>query len=504
MKKLLIATFSLLFGLLVLTACENQTDGLLPEPTAQAAPPEYVLAAVKLQYPNATNVKITVIQPNKIWRVEFTVNGEIFETFIDENGKTITNGRLGTVDENEALEKVLAYIRAQKRNFMTIQVRKIRHPESRNLLYFTVIEFTYYIPEGNYANDTRFAYLFDRRGDFMEKKSIRVDNSYKINQAPANGEIRTTFNAYFDMETKSINWGAYKAGNNDFSQLSAEPTEGAIYNTLQRLGWADYSSISPVLTREDYPYQMIPGWSMNFNTRVYRNADNAIIDLYETRLGWSYRNPTQILNGRYPMTSPMFTKYGKFFDESPARFTLFTQKNGKPIYISESPNESMNHWQPFSVRTNITRKEELPTEVIQQISSKNLPDVQVLIKGQQTVSEIIGTGFGLNIYNIFYKGVNEEMVQLRIAGTWVGYQIITPISETEIRPEFLSAVKAQYPNLRILKYHKFSIEDKMEQPVPSITDYNGQEIIFEADGKTYTAVVVGASGFNNPIINQLF
>ena len=58
--------------------------------------------------------------------------------------------------------------------------------------------------------------------------------------------------------------------------------------------------------------------------------------------------------------------------------------------------------------------------------------------------------------------------------------------------------------MKVLKYNKFKVEDKRIGGLPSITDYNGYEIIFEDSGKTYSAVGVGAVGFDKPIIQQLF
>ena len=167
MKRFFLFCLLVLTALYFLTSCENQTDGLLPIETTQDTPPAYVMASIRLQYPSATDMKITVIEPNKIWKVEFTVNGQIFEAFLDENGKWITNGRLGTVDEDEALAKVKAYYKSQPTKATSQNLRKIRHPERRQLLYFTVEENNYWKLYGeNDPNDKTFAYFFGRNEDF--------------------------------------------------------------------------------------------------------------------------------------------------------------------------------------------------------------------------------------------------------------------------------------------------------------------------------------------------
>jgi hypothetical protein len=499
MKKLLIATFSLLFGLLAMTACENQTDGLLPEPTAQAAPPEYVLAAVKLQYPNATNVKITVIQPNKIWRVEFTVSGEIFETFIDENGQTITNARLGTLNEDEALEKVRAYIRAQKRSSRRPSIQKIRHPETRQLLYFQVLEIRadwFYKDDPAITDKNVYGYLFDKNGNFLSSSGV-TDGPYLT------GDIRgKEFRAcYFDFENKKMVWGTYV---HTATFPDAITSNTAIYNTLEQLGWVDNSGISPVLTKEDYPQ---PSQTVSVYKYLHDIQDRLglLANVHYMTNGWSFSGTT-MYNTRFSLTSPHREKYIKFFEEQPSRFKFFVKSDGKPLYILEQWFRGNN---PFDNLININ-KNDVPASVLNEMNAKNLPPIDFFITGTR-YSYPPTTTLANPIVNhtIFYKGAKGEMVQIMTTETEkgfsrFGYQVVEPAQETEIRPVFLEAVKRRYPNLKISVYRKFRVEDKTNGTPPAITDYNGFEIIFESEGKTYSAVGVGAIGFDKPIIQQLY
>ena len=494
MKRLFLFCLLVLTALYFLTSCENRTEGLLPIETTQDTPPAYVMASIRLQYPSAADMKITVIEPNKLWKVEFTVNGQIFEAFLDENGKWITNGRLGTVDEDEAFAKVKAYYKSQSTKAISQNLKKIRHPETRQLLYFTIEEGNYGNRSGeNDPNDKISAYLFDRNGDFMSKVGTPTYPNY-INSVPT-PEIKI---AQFDIENKKMVWANYNWNSGAYYGTATENLGSSISSTVQRLGWSDYSKISPVMTKDDYP-PVTSNFNIYLRKRTLLDVNGLFSNVNNVHLNWSLSG-TGFFNTRFPMTSPIVTKYSKFFvDETPGRFELFMKTDGTPLYVSEGLFISLN---PSAVRAKLT-KNDIPAQVLNQLATENLPPIDILITGNSM-------GETNKSYNFFYKGAKGEMVQFIMSGVAdngsiaVGYQLIEPIAESDIKPLFLETVKSQYPTLKVLKYNKFRVEDKRLGGLPSISDYNGFEIIFEDSGKTYSAVGVGAVGFDKPIIQQLF
>jgi predicted small secreted protein len=476
MKRLILFCLAVLLGLYFLTSCENQTDGLLPNDVASAdAPPAYVMAAVKLKYPNATDVRITIIEPNKIWKVEFTVNGEMFETFIDENGKTITNGRLGTVDENDALAKVMSYLRSKKRNHMFNVTHKVMHPSNRKVLNYYVVEY----PLVGVGADIQYAYLFDNAGNFINQNSKAYDYN----------DIKSwNVGVYYDLNDKKITW---------LSHSSTLPTTAnqEISKSLDKLGWADFSGITPVLSSSDYPNK-----TQRISLEIKTNIISSV-GIYYSYLSGNFGS-FGFLNMRHNWTDPTRMKYSKYFEEEPSRFSLYTNSQGTPLYVLENMVKTPVTIEPYVEVSKINQANQLPATVLNELLKYKLPSIKQWITGEKTVRSHQRVNF--ESYHIFYKGEKNELVQFSVYTTnpteSYGYQTIIPIEAAELPAVFVNAVRAEYPNMKPIKYHRYDLYDKGF----STLEANGFEIIFEDNGKTYSASGVGAVGFDKPIILQLF
>lgn len=491
MKNIVLNCLLLMLSVVFFSSCEVQTEGLLPPEPSKNAPPAYVIAAVRLQYPNATDMKVTVIEPNKLWKVEFMVNGQPFETYMDENARRVTSGRQGLVDETEAIKKILAHWRGKYGSHVltSTHFNKVKDPYTQKVLF-------YYIWEGGTLsahpaeNNKIYAALYDNQGSVLSESSF----DYNLSEAyPADHANIVGHNVYFDIKNRQLNWIKYKIIDAPKPNGWATTTNEPIMNTLKKLKWDDFSGITPVLQPEDYPANVGDAHLSFFSLYIVGNTS-----INERFTFLSLENSMNSLFGmRNSWTSPVRMKYWKFLDEVIYLPELLTKLDGTPLYILEDVNYIYGF--PTFDYNKINNVSQVPSGVISEISRRGLPPIAQIIVGEKYkyYSE------SKERYYLFYRGANDEIIQFGIDlmnTNDYGFQKIVPITEAELKPNLMNTVKAQYPNMKPLKYFSYQLDDKMNV----IEEANGQEIMFESDGKVYSAKFINVMGFDKPYIEQLY
>ncbi len=489
MKTLIKLCFGLYFGLAFLTSCENQTEGLI-QPTANTkdAPPAYIIAAVRLQYPNATDLKVTVLEPDKLWKVEFMVNGQPFETYMDNDARWITSGRLALDDEADAIKKIITHWRGKygKHEYTNAIFNRIRDTETKKVIYHYVRETS---PSNNLraADNKLYAVLYDGAGNALSEYTT----PYEVPKALGTDGFDLMYdNIHFDMKNKQLVWIKYPP--RDIPKYLPYPTTEPIYSTLKKFHWDDFSEISTVLQKADFPVKVGDYQLVYWSWPIY----GSLVDERLTKIE-SIGTCNGVFGTQFSWTQPTRLKYWKYFEEELSMPGLMTKLDGTPLYILESVDKKFNH--PLFDYKRIKNVSEIPATVTSEISRRGLPPIAQIVKADKFE---YFNGSVLNYY-LFYKGANNETIQFTIDvlnPNNFAYQTVIPTTEAELKPNLLNTIKAIYPNMKANKYFKYELFNKMSV----LNEANGFEILFEDNGKVYSAKFVNIMGFDKPYIEQLY
>ncbi len=167
MKKLLFISF-LLTVLFELASCDTfKQNDVNPLPTTEVIN-QAVLDVVKLYYPNASDIKIKVLVPERVWEASFYDGNQVIILNIDNSNK-ITRVIKGSRQAENVLDvpdKIINYIKAKYSpitNILMFNLLLDKDEKPINYLAYLIG------PDGNVK--TQEQAMFDIDGNFIEKYS---------------------------------------------------------------------------------------------------------------------------------------------------------------------------------------------------------------------------------------------------------------------------------------------------------------------------------------------
>ena len=467
MKKLFFGCLYLVVCAAMLTSCEVQTEGLLPTQIAQDTPPDYVMEAIKKEYPNATDLKITVIQPNKFWKVEFLLNGQPYETYIDEFSKFQIGARLAFSDKivmlkiGELLKKLQStnpQIGIAKdvfgNNIQSVAISKIFSAEQRALLYYEVL-----------FNNYDGVFLIDTNGNIVKEFIVKLnDATIRIYDLP-NLKIYTT-----------------KASEqNDF-----DPFPQSVEQTVKRLGWGwgDFSGISPVLTTKDYPVRVpvIQPW-----TRNLKLADGQKYYAYNISTGaYTLDVASQLQEG-----SSLKREYQKFFTENPDRYLLVLNDQGKAMYV-------VDRMVSLAYLEIVNGGNIFPSDLININGVAQYPILKDLLHYEKTIPIGTNTDLLIGFQTLIYTGINGEYVSIKFIeqkNTKRLYlaSVSRTVKETDIPELTMNRLKGKYNDIKIETVRLLTVNDRVRGEGNSL-NYSIMEVLFTSNGNNYIGVINDLDG----------